>query len=114
MFQAQYMFNGDEVLSPWMARGGNRARFMADLIEAVDARVEVRLYHKNRDETGPGTGVGPTILLGTLGLGARTAAGLKEMVRYHIKCASTSGSPQDYDYVLFRMLSPVWFDDVGV
>ena len=92
MFDAQYLFSGDEVLSPWMNRGGNFTRFTVDLVEASGARVEVRMYHKNSDETGPGTAVGPTVLLGTVGQGRRTASNMKELVRYHCKCASVGGS----------------------
>ena len=113
MFKAQALFSGDETLSPWMERGGNRARFTVDLIDTVDARIEVRMYHKNRDETGGGDPVGPTILLSTVGTGRRTASSLKELVRYHCKCSSTATPQQDYNYVLFRMLALVWFDEVS-
>ena len=112
MFEAQYLFSGDQVLSPWLERAGNYTRFSVDLVRNSDARIEVRMYHKNRNEIGPGTPVGPTVLLSTVGRGGRTASNLKELVRYHCKCTSIGGSPEDYDYVLFRMLDPTWWDNV--
>ena len=38
--------------------------------------------------------------------------GCNEMVRYKMSVTTTSSA--EYDYIMFRMLSPVWFDDVAV
>ena len=35
MFQAQYLFQGQEVYSPWMPRGGDNMRVSADIIKFV-------------------------------------------------------------------------------
>jgi hypothetical protein len=114
VFEAQYLFEGDEVFSPWMERDGNALLFTADLVDTLKARLNVKTYHKNKEESGPGTAVGGEIQIAAAGRSTRKSTGLKELVRYHMKCTSTEVTPVRYEYVLFRMLGPVWFDDVAV
>jgi len=94
-----------------MSREGDNVLFTADLVHSLKDELEVKVYHKNRNEAGQGTPVGSTVLTSSVGRKTRKASSLKELVRYHIKCNST-GISLGYEYVLFRMLSPVWFDDV--
>lgn len=111
MFEAQYLFTGDEVYSPWMARGGDNVIITVDLISRTgSAALTISLFDKNSETPGDG-GVVSGGNLTSGGPGTREDKeynGVLEMVRYKI-VAGGSG-----DRILFRMLSPVWFDDVAV
>lgn len=73
------------------------------------ADLSVEVFHKNSEETGPGTSAG-TVVSGTSTLGVHTATigSLKELVRYRISLEGTSGS--SIGGVLCRILQPTWFD----
>jgi len=112
MFEAQYLLEGATVYGPWVARGGDNLLFTADLVSLSDGKLEVRVYHKALEDEGDGVSVGPTLVATAVGQSARITKGLKDLVRYQYKSVSTAGSPTDIDRVLFRMLTPVWFDAV--
>jgi hypothetical protein len=112
MFEAQYLFSGASTFSPWMRRSGDSILFTADLLALHGGRLDVRTWHKNSEDPGPGTAVGTTIQLSAAGRQTRRSSDLKELVRYRFTCTQVGGSPQSYDYVLFRMLAPVWLDTV--
>lgn len=112
MFEAQYLFGGNEVYSPWMSRGGDNMTITADLISKDTSNLEVALYEKNSEDTGDGTAHSGGTLMVTDASGgtpsSKTYTGVKELVRYRIE-ATGSGTNR----VLYRMLTPVWFDAVG-
>jgi hypothetical protein len=113
MFEAQYLPKLVVVFGPWMPRGGDYHIATADLVGLdAGATLNVDLFSKNREDTTNGTIVdaGTTIAISTADRGSKewgptTGTGLKEIVRYRYEC--TGG-----DWVLFRMLPPVWFDAV--
>jgi len=113
MFQAQYLLQGTTVYSPWMPRKGNTILFTCDLVARHEGRLEVRIFHKKEEDDGNGIQVGGTISTTAIGQTVRQAVGLFDLVRYEFKSVSTAGSPDTLDRVLFRMLSPVWFDAVN-
>ncbi len=85
MFQGQYLFNGDEVLGPWMARQGDYLRVTGDLIAKKNSNLEIRVLHKNNDEEGNGTDANASIKVSISSAGARDTeewTDLKELVRY--------------------------------
>lgn len=95
------------VFTDWMPRGGDRAVFTAELITVIGATMTVTVFHKNSEETGPGTSAGPVVSsTSTLGLHPAEIGPLKEMVRYEITVTSSSG----LGAILYRMHSPTWFD----
>lgn len=124
MFEAQYLFGGKlvgetwvrtEVYSPWMPRGGDNVIVTLETIAHSstmnEAVLAVSLFHKNSEETGPGTAVSGSIASRTApGIDTVSYEGVKELVRYKYACTSTV--EDEDDYVLFRMLALTWFDDV--
>jgi len=113
MFQAQYLFEGDSVYSPWMKRGGNNIRVTVDLISnTAGTEVQVELYHKKSEDAGDGSPVDANVLTtSTVGQSVQAWSGLEDMVRYKITSDKSGGSSSDF--VLFRMLSPIWFETVN-
>ena len=111
MFQAQYLFGGDSMYSPWMARGGDRARVSAELIERNNTdELHFLGYTKNKDEAGDGTFLSgePRIILTGVGQETVEWTGLKELVRYRVVGASSD----EGDFWMFRLLPMIWFDAV--
>jgi hypothetical protein len=70
---------------------------------------EVKLYHKNADDTGDGTAVAGSITRDSAGQSSAVFTGLEELVRYRFRVSATT---LGQEWALFRMLSPVWFDTV--
>jgi hypothetical protein len=121
MFQAQMLIRGaatTKVYSPWFPRGGDAVTITADLVALGGSpTLTVRVYTKASSTVGDGgTAVSPTgtlIALAAVGrasceYNSGAAAGMNELVRYGYECSSASAG----DWVLFRMLPPVWFDAV--
>ena len=114
MFQGQYLFNGDVVWSPWMKRGGNNIRVTVDLIaNTTGTEVQIELFDKKSEDAGDGNPVDASNVIKTSTVGQSVGAwsGLEDLVRYKISADKAGGS--DSDYVLFRMLTPVWFESVN-
>ena len=118
-FEAQLLEGASTtVFSPWMPREGDYMIGTAELIALeASAQLEVRLFTKDLDDPGDGAQVDSSIKITISVAGRRdsaewgfdgTTSGLKELVRYRFesRAATAAGS------VLFRMLSPVWFDAV--
>ena len=120
MFDAQLLITKTaaySVFSPWFARLADNVRFTADLV-GISGTPELKI--EVVDRTAEGTGSGGSPLSGNITLTSSTSpprvttewTGLKEFVRFKITLtpnASTAG-----DWVLFRILEPVWFSDVKV
>lgn len=106
----------DPIFSPWFVRRSDFARLTADVIAlTTSTSLEVRLFTKSRDQVGDGTEVdaGTSIVLANAGRstvewGPATGGGLRELVRYRFE--NTSADPNKW--VVFRMLSALWFDAV--
>lgn len=116
MFESQYLFQGDSVYSPWMSRQGDFMRpiFQAASLSAnTDAGLEV--FHKNSEDAGPGTLASTTkVTASDAGYATAEFSSLKELVRYKFFCTVRKGTSASDQNVLFRTLSPVWFDAVHV
>lgn len=111
MFEAQLLIASSEptmVYSPWFPRQGDNAIFTLDLVDATGT-ILVEVFSKNTEDTGDG-GSALTPNSGSKSSPGRTSfelsGNLKELVRYRF---TVSGSG---NWVLFRMLPPVWFDTV--
>lgn len=111
------------LFSPWFPRGGDYATFTAEVaaIAGTGAKLTVRAFHKNADETGDGTDVDTTTKIELTAAStpprqsatwpvqeSSTQKGFEQLVRYQFKLEATSGTA----YATFRMLSPIWFDNV--
>ena len=120
MFEAQYVHYSDGantvLYSPWYPKGGGNARFTLDLVQQQDADILVQVCTKTTEETGEGpnlVAMTPSTATSTMGQTTYKTTGdatILELVRYKF----TVGPPdtETDGYVLFRMLAPVWFDDV--
>jgi hypothetical protein len=118
MFDAQLLFPGSspatgiKVYSPWFPRQGDSLRATAEMVHVNGATLKVTVFTKNPEDTGDGTNAdaGTTITLAAAGRSTAEwtsgTATLKELVRYRFEVTGTLVS----DWVLFRMLAPVWFD----
>ncbi|MBK8101708.1 MAG: hypothetical protein IPK26_31890 [Planctomycetes bacterium] len=108
------------LFSPWFQRGGDYATFTAEAVAlaGTGAKLTVRAFHKNAEDTGDGVDVNSATTI-ELTTATRTPAtwpvqdtstvkGFKQLVRYQFKLEATSGTA----YATFRMLSPIWFDNV--
>ena len=118
MFEAQLLIAKDtvsyEVFSPWFPRQGDDAKFTVETIDSDGGPVlTVSAYTKSSETVGNGTTAagGPTMTAsGTAGanIDADWVGNLNELVRYHFEISGDAG-----DWILFRMLPPVWFDSVS-
>ena len=110
MFQGQYIFGNTAVYSPWMPRGGDNLRMTADVIQITGVTLDVEVATKKSEDSGDGTVLtSGKISTSTTGLSQKTFTGeVNDLVRYKF---TTSGGAAT-DYVLFRMLNPIWYDEV--
>ncbi|MEZ6195167.1 MAG: hypothetical protein R3F20_05475 [Planctomycetota bacterium] len=114
MFQAQFLMNTATtsiiVYGPWMPRQGDNITFTLDLVGAkLTGNFVVELVTKNSEDTGAGTLSGVTAVKSTAGQIDATARGVEELVRYRYTFSEAAAG----DWALFRMLDPIWWDDVA-
>ncbi len=100
----------DSVLTPWFDRQADNARFTYETIYSIGSPTfTVEVYHKNKEDLGPGASWG-TLTWSTVGdFKAATAAGLKELVRFKLSVSVSSGTGG----VLYRFLETTWFDQAS-
>ena len=124
MFQAQILMtdNGVEVYSPWFPRSGDHGRFTVDVVSVGQSgggvpEITVRAWTKSTDDTGDGANADTAVSIVRTTVGRTTqewlstpTTGFKDLVRYKFSLGNTSDVGTAW--VLFRMLSPVWFDAV--
>jgi hypothetical protein len=118
------MLSGNSVIlfSPWFTRQGDYGTFTLEVTAqgGTSPVLTVKLFHKNSDDVGDGADVDsvtPTKITGnTVGRFPQTwpvmtasspTKGLKTMVRYQYTLSGTGTC-----FATFRMLAPVWFDNV--
>jgi hypothetical protein len=124
VFDAQLLFPGTvpatgiKVYSPWFPRQADSIRVTLEVVQINGATIVVELFTKKSEDSGDGTiadSAGAPTKITANAIGRTTtewlAAGtitLSEMIRYRFNVTGASVS----DWVLFRMLSPVWFNSV--
>lgn len=116
MFQGQLLNKGSAVYSPWMERGGDYVRVSAELIDlGGSGTLKVQVFTKNKEDAGNGSDVDASTFItiasagrDTVEWGPGTGSGLKELVRYRISESNNASG----DWIMFRMLTPVWFNAV--
>ncbi|MCB9915617.1 MAG: hypothetical protein H6828_10785 [Planctomycetes bacterium] len=91
-----------------MPRGGDYMLATVELI-AGNGSITVNVHTKNREDTGNGTAVSGSLSPSGVGRDTDEFTSLKELVRYEFVAGGTTSQ-----WVLFRMLEPVWFDAVAV
>lgn len=80
-----------------------------DLDGGAGIQAGLQVYHKNSEDVGPGSNASATIIrLTAAGKETKEFLDLKELVRYRFYCVGSN----DNASVVFRVLEPVWFDDV--
>lgn len=118
MFTAQYLPTGTTIWSPWFSRQGDYLRPTLEVVAngGSSPTITVKVYTKNTEDTTDGTNAdsGTTITGTTAGTrytaewvpSPNASHGLDELVRYQFAVTGSSA------WVLFRMLTPVWFNKV--
>lgn len=122
MFDAQLLFPGAagaalSFYGPWMRRGGDNLRVTVDVVARVSSQLTVRVFTKNTEDSGDGIDADAGTSIVTTATGRASAewtsgTTLQELVRYKYTVQSTGSGAGDW--VLFRMLTPIWFDTVKV
>lgn len=108
MFEAQYLFQGNNVYSPWMPRQGDGIRITVDLVKNNATNLIVDLFEKDASATGDGAANGDApITANSVARFTGEFSPVKELVRYKFSVTGSAGQS-----VLFRMLAPVWWDEV--
>ena len=115
MFQGQILMGGTAVYSPWFERKGDNVIFTYDLIAKNGSDLLVTVFEKNHDQTAGEQVQNPSspstpFTVNTVGQASNDHENLKEMVRYKFEPSSSNAS----HWVLFRVLSPSWFDSAKV
>lgn len=105
---------------PWMPRGADFARFMLEvpLMSSTSSLLVlgIQMLHKNRDETGDGSSVGPLVAINGSMLSSDTrfifevTDGFKELVRYSFALINVGGAGAAW--ATFRTLAPVWYSQI--
>ena len=110
--------SGSEVFSPWIERGGDGLIVNAECLAVSGATIKIEVFTRTESDSGPGSNADsaatPTNI--TLSSVRRSQAewvssfgesvSLYQLVRYKYTVTGTNA----YDWILFRMLMPVWFD----
>ena len=122
MFEAQLLIakSGSDVLiySGWSSRQGDYMRATVEVvgISSANCTLQTTLYSKDSEETTDGAVVDAAVVItqtatgrSTEEWGPSTGTGLNELVRYRFKVTQSGGA---LEWVLFRVLPPVWFDAV--
>ena len=112
MFEAQLLIakTADyKIYSPWFPRQGDNVTVTLERVEVDGGSLSAQAVTKNSEDAGNGTAIGSVITVdGTKSVDTTDVTGeAKELVRYEF---TMSGDPGNW--VLFRMLPPVWFDTV--
>ena len=108
MFEAQYLPAGVSVLSPWFPRQGDFLKATVDLVSRTGSgEITVEVATKKKEDPGSGTVVAGQLVSSGIGQDSKQWGPdvLEDLVRY--KFTAPIGN-----WVLFRMLAPVWFDAV--
>ena len=111
MFESQILLKGATIYSPWFPRRGDNVRCTIDVSAISGATIQVNLFTKNTTDAGDGSDADAVtyITKNSTGRADNTWIGVtQEMCRYKF---TVTGS-NNYDWVLFRMLPPLWFDSV--
>ena len=105
------------VFSPWIVREGDNLRVNVDVVSLDHTTLTVRLFSKREFAVGDGIEVDNTRTITTSAVGRMlqewgptTGTGLKSLVRYQFTATQVQPNPSATPRVVFRMLSPVWFD----
>jgi hypothetical protein len=118
LFPGTVPATGIKVYSPWFPRQADSIRVTLEVVQINGATIVVELFTKKSEDSGDGTiadsaGAPTKITANVIGrtttewLAAGTIT-LSEMIRYRFNVTGASVS----DWVLFRMLAPVWFNSV--
>ena len=113
MFDAQLLFAkpdpGTEVFSDWSNRRGDLLICTLEVIEIDGAEITVEMFTKKAEDVGNGTVVGGSYTASTTGRFEFESGpnDFNDLVRYRFTVIGTVS-----EWVLFRMLTMVWFDSV--
>lgn len=118
MIDATLLMEGTEVFSPWFPRRADMLRVTAECIAVNGTTLTIELYTKNSEDPGEGDPVDENVSITLTAPGRSTAEwktvvneeGVEELLRF--KLTVGIGGEYSNDWILYRLLPPVWFDAV--
>ena len=118
MIDATILLKGSTVFSPWFARQADLLRVTAECVAVNGATLTVKLYTKDGETPGDGAAVDAAVSIALSSVSRSTAEwktaasqpGVLQLLRFQY---TVTGSTNN-DWILFRLLPPVWFDAVAL
>jgi hypothetical protein len=118
MIDGTLLFANMTVYSPWFPRQADMLRVTAECIAYGGAELVVSLYTKNAEDTGDGLPVDEGVAITLDGVERTTEEwktvalqeGVQQLLRFRYELADAE-NPNSW--ILFRLLSAVWFDAVS-
>lgn len=99
---------GDTVYSPWFPKQAENCVFWADLIDKTGSpTLTISVLNKTENATGDGTLNASFTAMTNAGIAQKGVTGLLQLVRFKYAVTGTGT-------VVFRMLTPVWYDGARV
>jgi hypothetical protein len=117
MIDATTLFKGTTIFSPWFPRQAGMLRVTAECVVVNGATLTVKLYTKNVGDVGDGDPVdeGTSITLSAAGRSTaewrtvESEEGVLELLRFQYVVTGSVAT----NWILFRLLPPIWFDAVA-
>lgn len=105
------LLSDTKVFSPWFPREADNAVFSYEQIKLTGDAFNVKVYHKNTEDTGDGSDTGVSFSqIGSTDIYSTTATGLKELIRFSVEVTGDwSGGSK---FVVYRMLAPTWYNTI--
>lgn len=97
------------VYGVWIPRRGDNIRFTVEVVANQGATMLASLYEKNYNEAGDGSKATDPLTFSSTGRQTVELLGAKELVRLELELTP---SASDAGRVLYRVLHPVWFENV--
>ncbi len=114
MFHGQLLIQSTtKVFSPWFPRQGDDFKPTVEVIDIkrTSGHFKVHVFTKSSETTGNGSDADATLFLSLTSTGTDSKiwqGKVNELVRYQFDLSAMASG----DWVLFRMLDPVWYDAV--
>jgi len=100
------------LLSSWFPREADNAIFSYEEIKLENTTFEVKVFHKNTEETGKGTEntTGTFSEVGSTDVFTGRFTALEELIRFQYEAKDGSWPDTPPCFVIYRMLAPTWYN----
>ena len=110
MHIGETLIGGAAVYTMWMPRQGDNVIFAIEVINRDACDLTIEVFDKDEATSGDGaviTGTSTTISANEVK--TITVTGVKELVRLKLS-ATDNGGAASVAFVIYRVLSPIWYD----